>query len=755
MNKQILLILLLQVYCAQAMTFDPIVVYATTLPELIHVDNDDWQRPDFSSRYGKEKEEQYFSFLYNLGFTSKQITSSDFARLIEHLNSVAVTQDGADGMTKLTLPVNAQCVIFGDLQGAFHSLLRDIRQLISMGILSEDLTLVDDAYIVFNGNVIGDTPYNMQTLYIVFQLMMHNPDKVIYIKGINEQHWLTSKSQLYQQLSMLQVGNNVLASVSTFFNGLPSRLYMTHNDQKDILIDGRTTPYQDDQTQIAASIIAHHEHKTIGLRRYMGPPTNWSLFSSPTDVNRRLHAFLYDAFALIRVQPEIENWTITFYHTDARTQKGFPEPSTYNLIIGNWLYGPVLTLYDTADIARLKQEVDYLEERVKELTELCLLQEKKQAEHINADQKLLAIHDNVILFGCTLDMVRSIRNQSESLQEGLLAKIKIINESGGLQGKQIQIVFLDDAYTPSKARENIARFIKEFKTDLLLCPIGTPTLEYYLDLVKSGNLLVLFPITGSLLFKNVDYENIIQFRPSYVDELGALTEYVIAKYQAKKFLIFYQKDSYGQMHKEAIKTFLDSRGIQQYQEFSYERNELNFTSRIHEIQAFNPDTIIFISTATAAQSLIRQMGAGYFVDKYLYGTSNNFGEAAFKNFMKLKGLNFFVANVVPNPEMSDIAIAQEFRNRAKQSNITIDTISFEGYIMASLMEYIFTHVDGLLSKESIVASARNIKDLNFKGLRLDYDTSFYRLSNKVWISESHDPNWIEVDLQRGGNAAQE
>lgn len=746
MSKPLLLLLLLVGYM-QAIHFESLAFYASTIPEFPTIDNNDWEHPDYRSSYAHQRTKEYSTLLHKFAFTHKAVTSSDVIDLITHLNLV---QGNYNGIPKIIADKDTQCIVFGDLQGAFHSLMRDIAQLISMGILTEDFKIVPDTYLIFNGNVIGDSPYNMQTLYILLLLMSYNPGKVLYIKGSHEQHWLIDKSQLYQQLITLNFSKKELDQIALFFDKLPTCAYIMHNPQKGILIDGGTSVITPETIKVVASIIPHREHKTMGLRRYIGPPTSWALFSSPTGSNRRLHAFLYDAFAIIHTSPDMINWTITFYHNDARKKKNFSEPSIYNLIIGNLMHGPAIEFFDRSDIERLKKEVVELEAYVQELTELCLLQEKEQAEQTAYQSKQLsAIHDQTIVFGCTLDLVKAVRNQSKSLQEGLLAKVRAINEAGGLQGKQVQIIFLDDAYSPSKARENVRRFIDEFKTDVLLCPIGTLTLEHYLDLVVAEKLLVLFPIAGSLALKEVDFENIIQFRPSYIDELIALTEYVINKHQAKRFLIFCQKDSYGQMHKEAIEKFLQAHNIQQYKEFFYENNELDFTQRLSEIRDFNPDTIVFISTSAAAQSLIRQMGVGYFVGKYLYGTSNHFGEAAFKNFMKVKGLPFLVANVVPNPETSDIELAQQFRNKIKQTNMVLDTISFEGYIMASLTEYIFTHVKGSLSKENIINFVRTIKNIDFKGLKLDFNALSNRLSNKLWISESNDPNWIEVDLQGG------
>lgn len=667
------MVLAMPMAAARFNNIDQLVAYAQSLQEYPDSDGDDWENPDFTSTYQTFKESMIVSFLQRLGIImpltlTKGLSVYDFQQLVDYINN----EQKKHVIQKIIPARSARCVVFGDLRGAFHSFVRDLEQLVALHILTRDLRLTQDSYLIINGNLIDGSPYNMQTLYTLLLLMKKNPGRVIYIKGSLEQTWFAN-SQLYKQLQALDADQMVYQSVNKLFEGLPTHIYvMTPEDQGIVIQADQEQQNISDVGNILSSIKANNSFNTVGLRRWLGPPTQWSVFSSPTGVNRRLYGFLYDAFSIVQIADYMENWTISLYYRNAQRHKAFKAPSVYNMIIGNHISGAPLDFFDQKERVLLKKEVFRLEEEVQQMQVECLSRRQQLDEQMPVaapdatHHPLLAMHDDVLIFGCTLDLSKGLRNQSLSLQAGLLAKIEEINAAGGIQGKTVQIIFLDDEYTPIKAKTNVLNFFHEFKTDLLLCPIGTPTLEAYLDLVQEHKILVLFPVTGTLLLKNVGLENIVQFRPSYAEELEALTEYVVANKGAKRFLIFYQQDAFGYGNIDAVKNVLHRLNITHIEEISYERNELNFAEKITQIKKFDPDTFVFISTATPVQTLIRQMGVNFFVGKNIYGISNNFGEASFKNFMKLKGLDFYVANVVPNPVASNIQIAQEFRQQTKR-----------------------------------------------------------------------------------------
>lgn len=764
--------------------FSAMASYVSTLQEYPDSDNDDWSHPTFNRLYESQKPSIFTRTLNTLGLKKIPYTAAMFKQLLEE--TVVARESIAPAgelIEKIFAGSDEQIVIFGDLQGALHSLIRDLKKLIELGVLSQDLKVSEGNYILFNGNVINGSPYNMETLFLVLLLIKQNPSQVIYIKGTKEQANGWIDSELIHQLKMVFSDQDKKQSellLERFFNTLPTALYIMQDDSKGIRVDAHVTslpiaqkelstffttkdkpwimnvsrlPHEKAPLEIVAHITVDDSHKTIGFKRHIGHEVStWALFSSPTSSNRRLKGFLNDAFAIIETAPFIENWNITFYYHDALKTEHFESPSTYNLIKGDLLYGKALDFFDNKDRESLKKEVIQLETRLKELEKEChnkheQIKLPEEAAPATDNNQLLAVHDDAIVFGCTLDLSKTVRNQSVSLQAGLLAKFNDVNAVGGIDGKQLQLVFLDDQYTPTMAKDNILKFLSEFHTDTILSPIGSPTLENYLDLIKQQKVLVLFPVTGGYIFRAPEFKNIIHFRPSYADELQALTEYLVVNRNAKKFLIFYQHDSYGTQPKDAIIATLKRLNITTYVQVPYDRNDLDFTDKIKTIKDFDPDSVAFISTAASAENLIRQLGTNFFIGKNIYGTSNNFGEAAFKTFMKLKGLNFYVANVVPNPVVSDLEIAQEFRHKAQKMNIVLDTVSFEGYIMASLVVYILEQIKPPFTQEKIINFVRNIKDLDFKGLHLNFDFDRNSLSTNLWILEGSHEKWTKINLK--------
>lgn len=770
---------------AQAISLSAMASYASSLQEYPYIDNGNWHKPTFDSLYIAQKPSIYERIFNALGLKKLPYTIDLFKQLLEEvvLQRESMVLSG-EIVQKIFPGPDEQIVIFGDLQGAFHSCIRDLKKLVHLNILSDDLKISDGNSMVFNGNVINGSPYNMETLFIVLQLIKKNPSKVIYIKGAKEQSGNRSDSELMHQLRMVLPATEVRKIeqlLEKFFDTLPTALYIMQDNAKGIRIDAKITSLSlgsgessiffatkekpwimsvDDLSKekrfvdIMANITVDDTHKKIGFKRHLDHDIFiWTIFSSPSAFNRVLNGFLNDAFAIIETAPFIENWNITFYYHDALKSEHFEPPSTYNLIKGDLLYGKALDFFDDKDRESLKQEVVQLEARAQELKEECQKKHELKTSSSSSvvepqkEKQLAAVHDNVIVFGCSLDLSKGIRNQSVSLQEGIMAKINDVNAAGGIGGKQIRLIFLDDQYTPKIARENISKFISDFNTDTLLSPIGSPTLESYLDLVKEGKVLVLFPVTGGYIFRSPELRNIINFRPSYTDELQALTEYLVTNKNAKKFLIFYQHDLYGIQPKDGIIATLKRLNISHYAEVFYERNDLDFADQVKKIKDFDPDSIAFISTTVPTEHLIRQLGTDFFIGKNIYGTSNNFGETSFRTFMQLKGLDFYVANVVPNPLISDIEIAREFRNKAQKMNMIVDTIAFEGYIMASLTVYILEQIKLPFSQEKIIDFVRSIKNLDFKGLRLNFDTDRNILSSSLWISESFKEQWTSIDLK--------
>lgn len=348
-----------------------------------------------------------------------------------------------------------------------------------------------------------------------------------------------------------------------------------------------------------------------------------------------------------------------------------------------------------------------------------------------------------LVFGSTIDMKRGVKIFSDRFRSGILLALENAEKHGGINGRVPRIIFTDDEYTPSKARENALQFLEQ-GIDTLVSPVGSPTLEKYLDLVEQGKLLVLFPGTGAPIFRKPHLSHLIHFRPSYFDEAKVVVRHALEELGAKKMVLFYQNDAFGKGALQGAKAMLKQKGIADWSEVSYPRNNLNFDRQAQAIKNANPDAIIFLATSISAKELIRRLGSTYLFERHLLGISD-LGEDVFQVFIKNEGLSCIVVNVVPNPNTSNIKLIKEYRALAKRGRISIDVLTLEGFINATILIDILRKIKGAITKEAIIEQAEKLKNYNLKGLNLNFNRDTRELSNALWL-DTGKHKWVKVTV---------
>ncbi len=714
--------------------------YAEAHPEYVKPSNKDWIHPNFQSFHKNNQPNWFTRSLSWFGLFQKKFNVSGFKKLLE---SIVVQREKeamkGDFGEQFKSNVEDHFIIWGDLFSAFHSLVRDLTYLKKEGIIDDSLKIIKPQYhFVFNGNVVNGSPYILETLELVLQLMKANPSRVFYTKGPHEMEERWYNFGLIHELKIRgRASSSELIPfeglINRFFNSLPIALYLTRENKDTIEVvlisnnenatrlfnkdklsnllsnknkrgffafgNNRAVSNQSKKEVVLEAFITSEDrsisyHATEGLTRVgtFEGAVRWMVFSSPTERNQVLYKFFYDAFADLRVANGVSSWTIVLFNQKIPELNGFKEVAVYNLVTG--------------------QEIFTQEKRKKELA---------------------------LSFGATMDLSKGASPIGKKVQEGLRLAFDRELATNSVPGVIPQLTTVDDEYTPPKTRAAVQEFIKDGIT-LLIGSQGSASLESYLDLVRQREVLVMFPFSGSPLFRKPDLKNMIHYRGSYIREGEELIKYALRDLKAKKIAIFYQDDAFGRGALEGARRALKDVGITDVIEIPHERNLVNYKTQIEILTKENPDTILFSSNTPAIRGLIRQLGVQYFAGKKLLGLSVY--EDAFERFLKDKGLEFVLVRMVPDPNTSTLQIAKEYREWADKRNVSYDKVSFEQYINANILFQILRKIEGPINKESIIAVAENLKDYPFKGLVLNFNPETRELSDTLWIDPGEGA-WIE------------
>jgi len=706
-------------------TFKNLNSYAKNNIEYPTYDNKDLLNPDYST-FHKSQIKGFFGKTWDgllrlVRIKNKPVGTMD--DLKELLDKLSKDKEQGDFIGKFTPKAGNKFLVFGDLHGAFHSLVRDLEKLKELKIIDDDLKILDGYYFVFNGNVVDRSPYIIETLCAVLTLVEKNPGKVFYLRGDHESKEKWRAKGLKREIEVKgktlsdDERNSLIKKVDDYFKTLHIALFLKTTDQDEFVCFSHYSLGKNNLKQsffagflakdnseqlktfnltvaektngfvnIEAIIKGTGEHDTKvrseGLTVLLPDrgATAWSIFSSPTMSSQKNYSFFYDSFSIVETGKDIYNWKISSYYQDVREKKGFENKSYY-------------------------------------------LVSTQSTEKPACDGK--------ILIGSSIDLSAGVATQGQHTLDGLFAPISKQNKQGGIKGKYIKFTVFDDAYKVKRAVNNIKTLLSKYKTDIILTPLGSPTLEGYLDLVKSKKILVLFPITGSDLFRNTQLTNIINFRASYPGEGQALANYAIKNLNLHKFAVFYQDDAFGQsLLRGAEKGFGSNKNIE-YIKVPYLRTSSDFQLQVKQILKYQPDGVMLFSTMTVAMMFIREAEIKNLVKIKLFGSSD-FAEAVFKGFVRNKGLHINIATIVPCIKTSDLVIVQDFKKMFSDSKV-LDDFSLEGFINSTILIDVLNKIKGKITKEKVLKQIENIKNYDLKGLKLNFDAKTRSLANYLWI----------------------
>ncbi len=296
----------------------------------------------------------------------------------------------------------------------------------------------------------------------------------------------------------------------------------------------------------------------------------------------------------------------------------------------------------------------------------------------------------------------------------------MINEQGGVNGRKINLISLDDGYSPPKTVEQVRRLVEQDQVLALFQTLGTPSnsaIHKYVNAKKVPHLLL---ATGATKWGDPkDFPWTMGFNPSYQAEGTLYAKYLLKSKPNAKVAILFQNDDFG---KDVLKGVKDGFGAANAKmvvaEASYEVTDPTIDSQILTLQNSGADTFINITTPKfAAQAIRKAYDSGW---KPLH-IVNNVGASVGSVLVpagldKSTGLLTMQYYKDPNdPQWKDdpaMLAWRGFMGRYYRDGDPKDASNLYAYITATLMVQILKQCGNDLTRENVMRQAANLR--NFK-----------------------------------------
>ena len=189
------------------------------------------------------------------------------------------------------------------------------------------------------------------------------------------------------------------------------------------------------------------------------------------------------------------------------------------------------------------------------------------------------------------------------------AYMKMINDQGGVNGRKINLIQYDDAYSPPKAVEQVRKLVESDEVLLTFQLLGTPSNAAVQKYLNSKKVPQLFAATGASKFtdpKNFPWT--MGFNPNYFVEGRVYGQYIIKNYPNAKVGILYQNDDLGKDYLNGIKAGLgDKAASMVVAEASYEVSDPTIDSQILKIKSAGADLFFSATTPKQAAQAIKKI----------------------------------------------------------------------------------------------------------------------------------------------------
>jgi ABC-type branched-subunit amino acid transport system substrate-binding protein len=188
------------------------------------------------------------------------------------------------------------------------------------------------------------------------------------------------------------------------------------------------------------------------------------------------------------------------------------------------------------------------------------------------------------------------------------AYIKMINDQGGVNGRKINLIQYDDAYSPPKAVEQVRKLVESDEVLLTFQIIGTPSNAAVQKYLNAKKVPQLFAATGASKFTDPkNYPWTLGFNPNYFVEGRIYGQYILKNYPNAKVGVLYQNDDLGKDYLNGIKAGLgDKAATMIVAEASYETSDPTIDSQILKIKAAGADLFFSASTPKFAAQAIKK-----------------------------------------------------------------------------------------------------------------------------------------------------
>jgi branched-chain amino acid transport system substrate-binding protein len=290
-----------------------------------------------------------------------------------------------------------------------------------------------------------------------------------------------------------------------------------------------------------------------------------------------------------------------------------------------------------------------------------------------------------------------------------------VNAAGGVQGRKIELVTLDDRGNPATTAANTKKLLEQGVLSLFGY-YGSPQVTAAYPLIKDGDVLLFAPMSAADEFRGAMYTNVYSLRPGYSEEAAAITRHA-QTLGARKLGILHSSDGESMSALDSAERTMTRMGANLVVKSPMVTGSL--AGAVDKALAAKPESILVISDASSAASVVRDVRAKGFRGP-IYGFSNT-GESLLAEQLGKEGAGVVVVRVVPKSDNAKVAVVRELQADAGAASLgTPNVYMLEGYLAARVLTEALRRAPKDLNRARLKKALDGLDDVSVGGFRIHF-----------------------------------
>jgi branched-chain amino acid transport system substrate-binding protein len=352
--------------------------------------------------------------------------------------------------------------------------------------------------------------------------------------------------------------------------------------------------------------------------------------------------------------------------------------------------------------------------------------------------------DSEIVVGMAAPFTGPNKELGRSMKAGIELAFAAANEAGGVEGRKLRLVALDDGYDPARTGPVMKDLVEDRKVFAIVGNVGGATAAVAAPYSVGKKVVFLGALSGSpVLRRDPPDRYVFNFRPSYAEETAAAVHYLVEvrRLKPKEIAVFAQEDEFGEAgYAGAVEQLRHYRGVGDLVlRVGYKRNTADVTQAVARIRSEStpPKAIVMIATYHAAATFIQKIREAGLRPIFTNVSEVN-GAALAEELLQIGGPSLTDSVIVTQaepPPTSNATVVMRYRRALEKHTLGEKPgfVSLEGYVVGNILVEGLKRAGRHLDSEKLVDALDSIKGLDLGiGVPITFGQRERQTSHKVW-----------------------